>query len=129
MKAPRDAYDATGIVAPAPEILGSIGNVEIPDGEPGLLDLPETLALAEKSIAEMLMGSPSDNIRLRAAELVMLKHQTGTPDTIKAMATKEDIEHLRSIIGEVKTVLEGHVGFYERKYGSRSPAVGLEGTS
>ena len=97
-------------------------------GEPGLLDLPETLALAERSVAEMLVGS-SDNVRLKAAELVLLKHQIGAPESKKASITREDIEHLRGIISEVKAVLSEHVGFYERKYGSGSPAHGIEGTS
>ena len=88
---------------------------------PGILDQPEVLAMAEKAILELLESS-NDNTRLKAAEMIIGKHQLGGPDSKKAIATKEEIEHLRSIIGEVKEVLEGHVSFYERKLaGSTTP--------
>ena len=97
--------------------------------EPGLLDLPESLALAEKSVLEILADMSAPTVgRLKAAELIFQKHQIGAPDAVKAAATKEDFEHLRGIISEVKEVLEGHVSFYERKY-ARGTAPSLEGTS
>ena len=97
--------------------------------EPGLLTMPETLALAEKALLEMLCDdSTADNTKIKAIELVIQKHQVGTPESKKPMATKEDFEHLRGVISEVKEVLEGHVSFFERKY-PRSAEVGLKGTS
>ena len=97
--------------------------------EPGLLTMPETLALAEKALLTMLCDdSTADNSKLKAIELVFQKHQVGSPEEKKPMATKEDFEHLRCVIGEVKEVLEGHVSFYERKY-ARSAEVGPTGTS
>lgn len=95
--------------------------------EPGLLTMPETLALAEKALLEMLCdASTADNTKIKAIELVFQKHQVGTPESKKPMATKEDFEHLRGVISEVKEVLEGHVLFYERKY-ARSAEARFEG--
>jgi hypothetical protein len=97
--------------------------------EPGLMTMPETLALAEKALLEMLCDeSTAGNNRIKAIELVFQKHQVGSPEERKPMATKEDFEHLRGVITEVKEVLEGHVGFYERKF-ARSTEVGPTGTS
>ena len=108
--------------------LGSISK-KLEGLEPGILDLPETLALAERSVLGLLASeSSADNVRLKAAEMIFQKHQVGTPEEKKPIATKEDFEHLRSVISEVKTVLEGHVGFFERKY-ARSSEVGTSGTS
>lgn len=89
--------------------------------EPGVLSMPETLALAERALLQILCdASGSDSNRLKAAEMVFQKHQVGSPEEAKPMATKEDFEHLRGVISEVKTVLEGHVGFFERKYARES---------
>lgn len=97
--------------------------------EPGLVSMPETLALAEKALLEILCDdSASGSNRLKAIEMVFHKHQIGSPEETKPMATKEDFEHLRGVIKEVKTVLEGHVGFFERRYPGVS-ATSVEGTS
>jgi hypothetical protein len=97
--------------------------------EPGLMTMPETLALAEKALLEILCNEATpESTRIKAIEMVFDKHQVGKPEDTKAMATKEDFEHLRGVIKEVKTVLEGHVGFFERKY-ARESAASLKGTS
>lgn len=97
--------------------------------EPGLLTMPETLALAEKALMEIIVNEASqDSSKLKAIEMVFQKHQVGSPEEKKPMATKEDFEHLRGVISEVKTVLEGHVGFFERKY-TRESTTGVAGTS
>ena len=90
----------------------------------GLLVLPETIAEAERAVVELLL-SPSDSSKLKAAEFILNRsQQMGAGDSKRASATKEDIEHLRGIISEVKTVLEGHVGFYERRFGTGGPEAG-----
>lgn len=97
--------------------------------EPGVIGMPETLALAEKALLEILCdASASGSNKLKAIEMVFHKHQVGSPEEAKPMATKEDFEHLRGVIKEVKTVLEGHVGFFERKYAGESTAS-FKGTS
>ena len=97
--------------------------------EPGLLNMPEALALAEKACLEILADdSCADTAKLKAAEMVFQKHQIGSPEDVKPMASKEDFEHLRGVISEVKEVLEGHVLFYERRYGGGTE-VGAKGTS
>ena len=97
--------------------------------EPGVIDLPETLALAEKAVIEILCDASAPTVgRLKAAELIFQKHQVGTPEERKPLATKEDFEHPRGVISEVKEVLEGHVSFYERRYAG-STKTGPTGTS
>ena len=65
--------------------------------EPGLMTMPETLALAEKALLEMLCNeATADSSKLKAIEMVFLKHQVGKPEDAKPMATKECVHWINT---------------------------------
>lgn len=67
---------------------------------------PEVLGLAEKAIIELL-GSASPSEKRRAAEFVVDYHRQGGLAQDKGIATKEDLDRVGKVVGEIKTFLEG----------------------
>ena len=86
---------------------------------PSTLTTEKSVALAEGAILNILEHEASDAAKLKAAELILTRRDQGELEKRGDEPTREDIAHLGSIIGEVKTVLEGHVGFIERKFSGR----------